>query len=73
MAAAGPEHAAGPSTDDKDMDLYSDLNQNDEVSLALKSMQKQKSMKRSHVMFNETIGQNKTAVHIFLEGRYHIL
>lgn len=42
MAAAGREHAAGPSTDDKDIDLYSDLNQNDEVSLALKSMQKKK-------------------------------
>ncbi|KAL3993036.1 lymphoid enhancer-binding factor 1 [Sarotherodon galilaeus] len=30
MAAAGPEPAAGPSIDDKDIDLYSDLNQNDE-------------------------------------------
>lgn len=59
MAAAGREHAAGPSTDDKDIDLYSDLNQNDEVSLALKSMQKKKSqcMKRSNIMFIETIGQ----------------
>lgn len=44
MAAAGREHAAGPSTEDKDIDLYSDLNQNDEVSLALKSMQKKKSV-----------------------------
>lgn len=59
MAAAGREHAAGPSTEDKDIDLYSDLNQNDEVSLALKSMQKKKSqfMKRSNIMFIETIGQ----------------
>lgn len=59
MAAAGREHAAGPSTEDKDIDLYSDLNQNDEVSLALKSMQKKKGqfMKRSNIMFTETIGQ----------------
>lgn len=60
MAAAGREHAAGPSTEDKDIDLYSDLNQNDEVSLALKSMQKKKKsqfMKRSNIMFIETIGQ----------------
>lgn len=58
MAAAGREHAAGPSTEDKDIDLYSDLNQNDEVSLALKSMQKKgQFMKRSNIMFTETIGQ----------------
>lgn len=58
MAAAGRERAAGPSTEDKDIDLYSDLNQNDEVSLALKSMQKKgQFMKRSNIMFTETIGQ----------------
>lgn len=55
MAAAGPQPATGPSIDNKDIDLYSDLNQNDEVSLTLKSMQKKSQcMKRSHIMFNET-------------------
>lgn len=29
MAAAGPQPATGPSIDNKDIDLYSDLNQND--------------------------------------------